>query len=636
MRLKHLLSFFALAAVVCASCDPSTVELAGHVAGLSASPSSQKIASDGTASFTFSFSLKSSSGTPRDLSHFTATIAFEATGGSVSPTSATTDKNGNITVVFTTPDPKSFTGGTVKGTIKNVKQDTQDGLFQQGDLATATAQILPLDAEEPGGEVLIEEAEKLPANKYVVKKTGGDSKTYDIYSEESNWYRSTQNTGISLRFTDEKEEVYEGETMLITNGMGEFRLPEAIVNKLQKLNKEFFQQYPWAEIMFHNYDEFWHSNTSSMVGVKVGTDGNGNAFGNMKLNGSSGLLIKEKGAKSGYEGQYEVLFVFVFNNMEYDPETGHESEGSEYTIYGHAVLDHIVPELTNVELTPKDRFLVTGKSTELSVSYTDGAVFDWNKLELTGQYRGWSEEGTWFSFNKNNHTVKAEASADNEQVTLRFSYPGIESPLDVLIHTGPGWPYTSFSVEPTELTAMRNTRAGIKVTNWSPKDGDDFDYEALEIDYEYEGATSNIYYYYNESTNRNLLIGWGTKPGNFNIRLRSRSNHDVAVTIPIKVKDFIDSFTIKPHEFYLGYGGSGQVLDVEYEPETTPWDWYDLEIDPSYGDKFIYYPASQKIAINTLASGADAHVLGVQVKFRLKSNHNICDYVYVNMNQQPQ
>ena len=135
MKSKHLLSFFALAAVVCASCDPSTVELAGHVAVLSASPSSQKIASDGTASFTFSFSLKSSSGTPRDLSHFTATIAFEATGGSVSPTSATTDKNGNVTVVFTTPDPKSFTGGTVKGTIKNVKQDTQDGLFQQGDLA---------------------------------------------------------------------------------------------------------------------------------------------------------------------------------------------------------------------------------------------------------------------------------------------------------------------------------------------------------------------------------------------------------------------------------------------------------------------------------------------------------------------
>ena len=165
MKSKHLLSFFALAAVVCASCDPSTVELAGHVAGLSASPSSQKIASDGTASFTFSFSFKSSSGIPRDLSHFTATIAFEATGGSVSPTSATTDKNGNVTVVFTTPDPQSFTGGTVKGTIKNVKQDTQDGLFQQGNLATATAQILPLDAEEPGGEVLIEEAEKLPANK---------------------------------------------------------------------------------------------------------------------------------------------------------------------------------------------------------------------------------------------------------------------------------------------------------------------------------------------------------------------------------------------------------------------------------------------------------------------------------------
>ena len=641
MKFLRFIAVLALSAGLMASCgEKDAPDLTTADDALTVSPAAAKISAAGNASFTFTFSLVRA-GETLDLNHYVATINFEGVNGTVSPASATTDGSGKVSVTFTTPNPESFTGGSVKGTVVKVVGDkTTSDFLQQGSLATATAQVLPLDAEEPGGEVLIEEAEKLPANKYVVKKTGGDTKTYDFYSEGSNWYRSTQNTGISLMFTDEKEVVYDGEPILMTNGMGRFVLPEAIVNKLQKLNKEFFQQYPWAEIMFHNYDEFWMTELSSMIGVKVGTDGQGNAHGNMKLNGSSGLLIKEKGAKSGYEGQYEVLFVFVFNNMEHDPETGNESEGSEYTIYGHAVLDHVVPELDWVNITSKDKFLVTGKSTVLNAEYTDGAVFDWNKLELTGQYKGGSE-GTWFSFDKTNHTVKAETSADNQQVTLRFSYPGITYPLDVNISTGPGWPYTSFSVQPTELTAMRNTRTGFTVSNWSPKEGSafeytPFDYNALEIDYDYEGATSNIYYYYNEYTYRNLLIGWGTKPGNYNIRLRSRSNHDVAVTIPIKVKDFIDSFTIKPHEFYLGYGGSGQVLDVEYEPETTPWDWYDLEIDPDYGDKFIYYPASQKIAINTLASGADAHVLGVQVKFRLKSNHNIYDYVYVNMNQQPQ
>ena len=636
MKFLRIIAVLALSAGLMASCgEKDAPDLTTADDALTVSPAAAKISAAGNASFTFTFSLVRA-GETLDLNHYVATINFEGVNGTVSPASATTDGSGKVSVTFTTPNPESFTGGSVKGTVVKVVGDkTTSDFLQQGSLATATAQVLPLDAEEPGGEVLIEEAEKLPANKYVVKKTGGETRQYDIYSEGSNWYRSTQTPGIVFSITDEKEVVYNGETILVTNGMGEFVLPEAIVNNLQAFNKEFFKQYPWASVMFSNNDESWMTELSSMIGVKVGADGQGNAHGNMKLNGSSGLLIKEKGAKSGYEGQYEVLFVFVFNNMEYDPETGHESEGSEYTIYGHAVLDHVVPELTNVELTPKDRFLVTGKSTELIVNYTDGAVFDWKKLELTGQYRGWSEEGTWFSFDKNNHTVKAEESADNEQVTLRFSYPGIESPLDVFITTGPGWPYTSFSVEPTELTAMRNTRTGFKVTNWSPKDGDYFDYEALEIDYEYEGSESNIYYYYYESTDRNLLIGYGTKPGNFNIRLRSRSNHDVAVTIPIKVRDFIDSFTIKPHEFYLGYGGAGQVLEVEYEPETTPWDWNDVEIATN-AHLFNFYPSTHTISINTLAAGADAHELGVQVVFRLKSNHNITDEVYVNMNQQPQ
>ena len=52
--------------------------------------------------------------------------------------------------------------------IKNVKQDTQDGLFQQGDLATATATVLPLDAEDPPvvGDEPISMAERLKDNTY--------------------------------------------------------------------------------------------------------------------------------------------------------------------------------------------------------------------------------------------------------------------------------------------------------------------------------------------------------------------------------------------------------------------------------------------------------------------------------------
>ena len=96
----------------------------------------------------------------------------------------------------------------------------------------------------------------------------------------------------------------------------------------------------------------------------------------------------------------------------------------------------------------------------------------------------------------------------------------------------------------------------------------------------------------------------------------------------------VRSFTLSPHEFYLGYGGAGQVLEVTYQPANAKWDWADLEIDSST-DSFIYYPGTHTIAINTLAPHADAHVLGVQVKFWLKSDHSVYDFVYVDKNEQP-
>lgn len=89
------------------------------------------------ASFTFTLTLtKGNKVIDLKDREFTATISFEATGGSVSPASATTDEKGQVTVTFTTTDPKGFSGGTVKGTVKKV--EGKDA-FQQGNLATATA-----------------------------------------------------------------------------------------------------------------------------------------------------------------------------------------------------------------------------------------------------------------------------------------------------------------------------------------------------------------------------------------------------------------------------------------------------------------------------------------------------------------
>ena len=94
----------------------------------------------------------------------------------------------------------------------------------------------------------------------------------------------------------------------------------------------------------------------------------------------------------------------------------------------------------------------------------------------------------------------------------------------------------------------------------------------------------------------------------------------------------VRSFTLKPHTFHLNYGmTNGQELEVDYTPTNAKWDWNDLEIYQN-DDFFKWYPESHRVAINQLASGADHQVKGVQIMFRLKSNHSVYDDVYVDLN----
>lgn len=144
---------------------------------LTAVPSSQKISRDGQATFTFKIDVMTLTvdNTYRhvDASLCTATINFEAAGGTVSPTSATTDENGNVTVVFSTPNPESFDGGTVTGSVLKLRAvvDIRDTIFQQGNVASATATVLPLNADEPVSEIVddgLKKADQLNDNEFII------------------------------------------------------------------------------------------------------------------------------------------------------------------------------------------------------------------------------------------------------------------------------------------------------------------------------------------------------------------------------------------------------------------------------------------------------------------------------------
>lgn len=188
--MKHFSRFLLCLAIgtgMIAGCDPDIV-LGNHEDLLTVSPSQQKISADGTASFTFTFKLlKPSKNNVKELvdlkeTETIATIHFEATGGTVAPASATTDENGNVTVTFTASDLENFTGGTVKGIVKQVKGKT---VYQQGNLATATATVLPLNAEEPGGDVQdegLKKADGLKDNTYVY-----DNQSYTIGTSKEDY-----------------------------------------------------------------------------------------------------------------------------------------------------------------------------------------------------------------------------------------------------------------------------------------------------------------------------------------------------------------------------------------------------------------------------------------------------------------
>ncbi|MBO4427146.1 MAG: Ig-like domain-containing protein [Bacteroidales bacterium] len=646
MKSIRLFSILAMAAGLFVSCgEKDAPDIRGHEASLSVSPKSQKISAAGTAAFTFTFSFSDADGRAvADISKYTATVSFTATGGSVSPASATTDERGEITVTFTASDPASFKGGTVKGVIKKVEENVADGLFQQGDLASATATVLAVDAEEPVSEIM-KKAQKLKDNVYVVAKKGGSTKDYTIYPGESSWHVGTNTDALSFTLADEVptgENDPEGNPYLTTNGWGQFVLPAACVGNLQTFTKAFFKQYPWAEVMFGNYDESWMTQASSMISVKTGTSSDGSIWGNLNLNGSSQFLIQEKAKVKSYEGQYEVFFALLFNNQEYNPNTGDEVLGAEYSIYGHAVIDQVVPTLDNISLSADKNFVKPNESASLSVDYTDGAAFDWSKLQLGKQYRG-NTEGTWFSYDATSHTLTCTADAGNSDVYVYFNYPGYNYTPFVIITAGQGWPFTSFTLEPSYLVLGKWASVPVTAASYTPMDQGSWSVACIEID---PATNPNGVFYYSS---------WGgyigqnsSKPGNYTLRLRLRSNHSVGCELPVRVvaEETPSSFQIT----YLHNGeyindserrgicnyGMGLSLGVITDPEDAYWNWADVELDPAYAEGFSFSGVGGRDdhpkLMRTTSNPSGTTSLNVQIKFRLKYDHSKTAYINIDHN----
>jgi hypothetical protein len=638
MKLKHFIPVLALAAGFIVSCEPP-VEIGNVQDKLVVAPTAKKTAEDGTASFTFTVSL-SKGGNALDFKEMEAkaTLKFTATGGTVSPTEAQTDENGCVSVTFTASGSvESFTGGTVTGVVRKV--ESKD-LFQQGNLATATASVLALNAEEPVDDAVIKKAEALKDNTYSIQKKGEAAQVYNFPPEYSTWYVGSSyldgtQQAIHVELMDEDPEEM---TMGWLNG----EIPPAVAGKLTAISKEFYDKYPWA--------------SAKLGTMRVGKDkmldchmGQG---GNVKLDGSSQIWLKEKSGSKAYSGEYQLLFVFVFTNQDYDPETdSYVSDGDEYTICCNATLTELVADLSYFNLNYESNWVAPGRSITLTASWTPGASFDWSKVALTGQTRNGSS-GNWFSWNAATQTLTATQSAENQEVKLTFGYTGTEMTEKISLYNGPG--YSSFTLSPQNSSADFVLVENDPAYGWSsdsiyftPEEWTPNSYSFNGYGIEIDPATENYNKLYYNPYGKYVDFKKGIPEGNFNLIFRSVTDHSAKFTIPVKVvKHKAISFQItykhKNGAFEPWTSGGengvcnypmGMELGVITNPEDCYWDWSHVELasnEQNYSFEGHGGRDDHPKLFLKASTGSTQH--GDQVIFRLKWDNRKKSEIYVDHN----
>jgi hypothetical protein len=150
---------------------------------LTPSPASQEIDKETTAAIVYKLERYNSK-TGEWTGFGRQTIEFEATGGTVAPTSAVTAQDGTVAITFTPED--EATEGKVTGSTSGKDPDPW------GKVSSATVKI---KSDEGGDDIVIvdeglKKADKLKDNVYVI-----DENEYDLAGEEDYAYWSVGSTG---------------------------------------------------------------------------------------------------------------------------------------------------------------------------------------------------------------------------------------------------------------------------------------------------------------------------------------------------------------------------------------------------------------------------------------------------------
>ena len=498
---------------------------------LTPSPASQEIEKGTTAAIIYKLERYNSK-TGEWTGFGGQTIGFEATGGTVAPTSGVTAQDGTVAITFTPED--EATEGKITGSTAGKDPDPW------GKVSSATVKI---KSEDGGDDVVIDDeglkkALKQKENVYVVEnKKTGESQERSYVTEWSEWNKDQDFVSFSLEDADAN-----GGTL----GMIWGHIPLTMTDVVLALTGEQFANSPGAKFGFDVYEGAQLSADFACFTGEQGMD----VMGNIKP--ESKIMLRKvsqpansprrapDGEETPYTGNYELLFYLVFKNQTWNHETGEMEYGDDYEVYGRGTMKMHLPHITSFQASSDKDWVRVGESTKVTVEqyYEEGATWDWSDVQLIGQSTDYTkarngENEGFFSWDAASQTLTSLKSNDNKRVNVclgLISNPEVKYTL--MINTGEGWKYTMIKTSQEEITTHANSYPSFSF-DWSPKESEDekMDFNALELDP--DCAPAGYFQFPTSYANQGwpVHVNSNCVPGEYTLRFRVKSNHDVNCTM---------------------------------------------------------------------------------------------------------
>lgn len=493
---------------------------------LTPSPASQEIEKDATAAIIYKLERYTSK-TGEWTGFGGQTVQFEATGGTVAPTSAVTAQDGTVAITFTPED--EATEGKVTGSASGKDPDPW------GKVSSATIKI---KSDEGGDDLVIvdeglKKAAKQKPNVYVVEnKKTEEIQTREYKPQYSEWNKDQDAVSFSLEDADD-----EGGTLGMIWGF----IPLTMTGVELALTPEQFANTPGAKFGFDVYDGIQLS--GDFMSMTDHAEGNIQPESKIMLRKvSSSSAAPKRAPEDEYTGEYELLFYLVFKNQTYNHETQQMEEGDEYEVYGRGTMKMHVPHITSFVARSEKDWVKVGESTKVNVEqyYEEGATWDWNDVQLIGQSTDYDkarkgEDEGFFSWDAASQTLTSSKSNDNKKVWVYLglkSNPSVKAPVQVA--TGEGWNYTMIKPSQEEHTYTGYGYMSFSF-DFAPKASEDekFDYNSLEIDPE---TNPNGYFSIPMTYAAQgwpLYVNSDTPAGEYTVRFWIKNNHAVSCTVKV-------------------------------------------------------------------------------------------------------